>query len=258
MKQTVALVLSVILGFIAVLAMKNYIEQEKKTAASRFVPVKVIVAAKAIPLEAQLSSGDCRGIEIPEDSATADMIQPSEIGTYMGRPLGRALDRGAFLMKSDFKRPEAKIASAIPSGKRLIAVSVDQIAGVAGLIQPGGRVDVLYTQLEKVGAASDKRGARTVHLLSDVIVHAVDNRTNMFIGGRTDSGSKPYNSVTLLVSPLEAVIITAAQQTGKVTLALRSPDDVLATDPIPAIGAENLESTANLAERVRMLRMKKE
>jgi len=121
------------------------------------------------------------------------------------------------------------IAATIEEGKRAVAVKIDAASGVGELLDPGARVDVLYT---KPGRAFE---AIATTLLQNVQVLSVGRRTRP--GERPDPKTKltPLPVATLLVTPEEAQKLELAKNQGKISLVLRNPTDpkrLANTDPV--------------------------
>ena len=108
----------------------------------------------------------------------------------------------------------------IPPGQRAMAVRINDVAGISGLLQPNSRVDVLVTIHEE---NSDKQVAKL--FMSNMLVLSVGTEV------QRDTQGKPINAttVTLAVTPDEAERIAIAMNTGAIQLVLRGygdPDSV--------------------------------
>jgi pilus assembly protein CpaB len=108
----------------------------------------------------------------------------------------------------------------IPPGQRAMAVRINDVAGISGLIQPGSRVDVLVTIKED---NSEKQIAKL--FMSNMQVLSVGSEV------QRDATGKPISAttVTLGVTPEEAERLAIAMNTGAIQLVLRGygdPDSV--------------------------------
>ena len=250
MRQTLALVVSVVLGAIAVIAMKSYIDREKSSTTAKWEMVQVVVAKRQLRVGTKIAHDDVAAHEIPAQSVTPDMIPPGKVSLYVGREIGRTVDRGGFIMESDFARPSVSVSAGIPAGKRLLSIPVDQVSGVSGLIKPSSRVEVYFT-VSKNSSRPGERDVKTVLLLSSVAVHAVDERTMDMPANDTARRAKSYTTVTLVVTPQEAALLASAQDIGHLTLALRPPEEGEVIQSFGAVGAENIEAMAREANQIR-------
>src|SRR5690349_16720004 len=108
----------------------------------------------------------------------------------------------------------------IPPGQRAMAVRINDVAGISGLLQPNSRVDVLVT-------IRDDNSSRQVAKLfmSNMLVLSVGTEV------QRDNQGKPINAttVTLAVTPDEAERLAIAMNSGTLQLVLRGygdPDSV--------------------------------
>ncbi|MEK7404861.1 MAG: Flp pilus assembly protein CpaB [Acidobacteriota bacterium] len=111
------------------------------------------------------------------------------------------------------------ISATIEPGKRAIAVPITDASGVAGLIQPRSRVDVLFTRAGSVAEAS------TITILQDIEVLAIGRTTQALQTTTVDPRAPRAATATLLVTPEEARKLELAKNQGKLSLALRNPLD---------------------------------
>jgi pilus assembly protein CpaB len=112
----------------------------------------------------------------------------------------------------------AGLAGKIPPGMRAIALRSDEVAGVAGFLTPGSRVDVL-------GTFRDANSAEqvTATVLEDAEVIAVGQRA------QPDPEGKPAPTVTvvtLLLTPEEAERAVLASSQGSIHFVLRNGADL--------------------------------
>ena len=108
----------------------------------------------------------------------------------------------------------------IPPGQRAMAVRINDVAGISGLLQPNSRVDVLVTIKE---VNSERQVAKL--FMSNMLVLSVGTEV------QRDTQGKPINAttVTLAVTPEEAERLAIAMNTGSIQLVLRGygdPDSV--------------------------------
>src|ERR1039457_771549 len=111
------------------------------------------------------------------------------------------------------------LAATIPPGMRACAVKVNEVVGVAGFVVPGMRVDVLITGLPPGGNALDGPKVRT--LLQNIQVLSAG------VNFQKDREGKPEQAqvVNLLVTPVEAEILSLASNETHIQLVLRNPMD---------------------------------
>ena len=93
---------------------------------------------------------------------------------------------------------------------------MNDVAGVAGFVLPGMRVDVLVT-----GRPPDSNGTMTTTCLQNILVLSAG--TTMQADSRGQAIQAP--TVTLLVSPEQAETLTLANSEGRIQLVLRNGSD---------------------------------
>jgi pilus assembly protein CpaB len=104
----------------------------------------------------------------------------------------------------------------IPPGQRAMAVSINDVAGISGLIQPNSRVDVMVTSTDV------NTGKQTAKLF-------MENMRVLSVGTaiQRDASGKPISapSVTLGVTPEQAERLAIAMNQGAIQLVLRGYGD---------------------------------
>ena len=119
----------------------------------------------------------------------------------------------------------AGLPPVIPEGMRAISVKVNEVVGVAGFVVPGTIVDVLVT-VRPTNGPQDEPMTRTV--VSKLQVLTAGTKYDQ---EKSKSGEPIATSVvTVAVLPEDAERIALASNEGKITLALRNPLDIHATD----------------------------
>jgi pilus assembly protein CpaB len=122
----------------------------------------------------------------------------------------------------------------ITPGKRAIAVRIDDVAGISGMIQPNSRVDVMVT------IRDDKSGQQVSKLF-------MSNMRVLSVGtiSQVSSDNRPISAptATLEVTPVEAERLAIAQGDGRIQLVLRGYGD---PDSIKTDGAKSSDVLAQL------------
>lgn len=108
------------------------------------------------------------------------------------------------------------LAPIIPVGMRAVSVRVTDVSAVAGFVLPGMRVDVLVT-----GRPQNARDTITTTVLQNVQV--LSTGTSLQADPRGQAIQAP--TVTLLVDPKNAEILTLANNEGRIQLVLRNGSD---------------------------------
>ena len=154
----------------------------------------------------------------------------AKMDIFMGEPLvpGRLAPEGT----------TAGLASKITPGKRAMAVRINDVSGVAGMIQPESRVDILLITTPK--GSSDPKSKL---FMENMRVIAMQTATQASEDGRPI----PATVATLEVTPEEFELLGIAQAQGSIQLALRGygdPDSVKTRGATPLDVANALRAGA--------------
>ena len=139
----------------------------------------------------------------------------------------------------------SSLAYVIEPGMRAITVNVGNDSGLANMIRPGNRVDVVlcYEPLPDEDAADKAGGEKIIGariLVQDVEVLAVDATMSRRDADISDEkGEVSYGRVTLLVTPAQAVTLSFGDAAGSLRLILRSQLDDKLVD-VPAVTSDEM------------------
>lgn len=122
----------------------------------------------------------------------------------------------------------------IPAGQRAMAIRVNDVAGISGLLLPNSRVDVLVTIAD---LATNKRVAKL--FMENMRVLSVGTQ----IQRGDDGNSTKAATVTLGVTPDEAERLAIAMNTGEIQLVLRGYGD---PDSVRTRGATSVDVLSQL------------
>ncbi len=226
MGTRLALVLAVVLGIVSAVAVRAWIQQQEAQTEAKYVPVAVAVAGRDLRAGEVVRQADMKVDMLEKAFVVAGMLTRDEAPLYDNRVLNRDIRRGEPFFKAFLDAPAQKrqtTASVVKEGMRAVTLRVDQISGVGGLVGPGDYVDVVATFDQRDGQA---RTIKTIFLLQAARVVAVDNRT---LEVTTQRGAGTYRSVTLELSPSDAMRAINAQSQGEIHLLLRARADVAET-----------------------------
>ena len=214
-QSLIALGVAIFLGLVAVFLVNSFLRgAERKVEAVDTTTVKVAVAGVAMPFGTAISAEKVRFVDWPRSSvppgafnAITDLVQGTE-----PRVVLRPIDVGEPILRSKISGEggRATLSAILPSERRAVSIRISDIAGVAGFVLPGDRVDIILLHAVGEGQVADV-------MMQDVRVIAIDQDAN-------DQSNKPSlaKTATLEVQPYDAQKLALAQQTGTLTLALRS------------------------------------
>ena len=188
-----------------------------------------------------LSPGTLARIEdFSPRNASADKVPPDAI---IDTPDNRAdlrsslirkyIEPGAPVTRADIMRPHERgfLAAVLAPGTRAVSIAVNPVSGVAGLISPGDRVDVILTQEIRQDPGHTEHLVTSETVLTNVRVIAVDQ--DIAQGAPTNGShatAHTATTVTVQTTEDEAERIAVASHLGILSLAVRSIEDASAAD----------------------------
>ena len=203
----------------------------------------VLVAASDIGQGAKLAPENVRWQRWPDEAVNSSYIQkqtqPAAIEDLSGSVVRSQFVAGEPIRMVKLARPESGFLSAIlPTGMRAIAVRISAQNTAGGFILPGDRVDVVQTISQQTSAEVQ---AETVSrtLLTNVKVLAIDQTVDEQEGEAVVVGK----TATLELDPAQVELITAAEASGTLSLALRSMAD---TDELVSAHEQRQTSTVRI------------
>lgn len=207
--------------------------QQKKVDEPRETGVFVLVAAKDLPAGHLITVADLRWQSWPDKSVPQQYVVKKEAGTtdipptYVGTVVRRGIVASGPITGDNLIKlgDRGFLAAVLKPGHRAISVRVDESTGVAGLIYPGDRIDVILTHEVGVKKEGEKDAEHRVRvgetILSNVRVIAIDQSLEDLKSQKGATARSP-KTVTIEVMPSQAEIIAVATRMGTLTLTLQS------------------------------------
>jgi pilus assembly protein CpaB len=213
-----AVVLSLVCGGSAAVGVNSYV----KNAGPAPNTTQVVVAAVDLPRGTTLTADHVKLRGVPRDQIHARAV--TKLDDALSRAVLTPLIKDESLLEDKLapKGSRGSMSWTTKPGMRAFTIQTPNVAsGVAGFVMPGDRVDVLLTM-----GGDDKDGTgggSTVTLLQNIDVLAVDQTIEAPAENRVDANK--LRSVTLQVTPDEALKLDLGQNRGILHLSLRHPDD---------------------------------
>lgn len=251
-KSGFALVVAGVLAALAWVGMNKLLREREQQMKKELETSTIIVAKQALLPGDELKDSTVDFVSIPKAGRKPFMITKDEYPSFLYRPITRKLERGEPIISSDLgTKGEGLSAFAVEAGYRLLTIAVDEVSGVAGLVERGARVDILLSMtLAPEQAGPGQKGGVTRMLLTNVLVHET-GAGGRAMRRRLEERGREYSTVTLVVTPREAQIIAYAQAEGHLSLLLRGPGDASIVDPLPAITVKNVFEESDAALKAR-------
>lgn len=222
-KTWIPLILAAVLGLIAAKAGRDIVlrAQHSGVAPGRFT--QIVVAKNDLQPGQALVAGDLALSATPIEHVPRSAF--TSVSELEGRVVVLPVVKGQSIVEA-FLAPAGSgsgTQALIPSGMRAMTIEVNEVSGVAGLLMPGCRVDVVTTLQDE---ALNQSVART--LVENVKVLAVGQRLTTGSQNEKEEAARA-KSATLLVSPRDVEAIELASRTGNTRLVLRGTLDSQST-----------------------------
>lgn len=188
--------------------------------------VDILVARENIAVGTLIESSMVERQPWPENLLLENFVLSDGKGVgVIGQVTRSAVQKGEPFMKSKLANPNDPgfLAASLPSGMKAVTIATDAVAGVAGFVFPGDRVDVLFTH-EPIPADTTNQTGRpaiTEVLASGVKVLAINVRE----GDPNKTAPVAPNSMTLEVTDELAQKLRLAEKNGTLAFSLRSIHD---------------------------------
>ena len=184
----------------------------------------VFVASRDVPARALLNDSFVAEATRPATEVDQDAI--TDRRQIDGKYSLITIPAGGVLTQSKIGEGGANALPArLPIGMRAVSISIDRVKGVAGLIQPGDRVDVIAVP-PRVGSEVPKASA----ILRGALVLAMGNAVET-----TSATPSPDNqnltTVTLALTPKQVDLLASADLNTTLRLALRPPKESIRAYP---------------------------
>jgi len=218
-KTLILLLLALGCGLVASIGISQVINRNREAA-----PVEteaILVALKDIKVNELLDDKNLRMEEWPKEKVPADAvrtlkdIEHQRAGTkiFAGEPMRKAK------FAVDGRQEE------IPKGFRVVGVPVDAASAAGNLLQPGDRVDVVFSAKPEGAGGQRQHVAKTI--LQNIKVFAVNEQWRPAQGDKSDEVITA-KTVSLLLRPEQAEVLSLANEMGgHLRLTLRNSEDEL-------------------------------
>ena len=184
----------------------------------------VFVAATSIRRGAKIGELDVKAVPWPVDLIPPGVVTEKEGAVGRAALTGISIDEPLMARKLSDAKGTGFASNAIPAGMRACSIQTSgPSASVAGLVLPGDKVDVLLNLRES--AQGETGGGSTITLLQSAEILAIDDVLDVDAERIQMWMKDGYASVTLLVTPEQAMLVALGQSVGTMSLALRNGND---------------------------------
>ena len=225
--RRVPLIIGLVLALGTAVLLFTYVRSLRPSTASTQMK-SVLVATHDIAARAAATS-DLFTVE-PRLASQLDSDAISDPRSLAGTYTLVSIPAGSVLTASKIGLASAAMLPArLPVGMRAVSISIDNVSGVAGLITPGDRVDVIA-----VPPHSGNSAPRGYAILRDALVLAMgaNVETTAVTTGPLSLAPPPLSTITLAVTSMQADILAGASSSSSLRLALRNPRETLRDNPV--------------------------
>ena len=179
----------------------------------------VATALQDIPLNTVITQEMVTTAEVPDEALLPGVVlNPAEV---IGKVNRTEFYAGEQITSTKMVVPgepgSGVLAYEIKPGMRAITISVDVTSGVANKLKPKDNIDIIG-QIVPTTTAATAAAPKTVMLFQNMKILAVD-------AVMAKSGSASYATLTLEVTPQQALDLTTAVSGAALRAVLRSPAD---------------------------------
>jgi len=176
----------------------------------------VVVATRPLGIGVMVKPADVKLLRVSSEGFPKGAF--SKVEEVLDRPVvsNILLDEPLLEGRLAIKGSGLGLAPTIPVGMRAVTVRVNDVSSTAGFVLAGLRVDVLVTGHPPTGDSN-----MTTTVLQNVLVLSAGQAMQADARGTPVSVS----TVTLLVTPTDAELLTLANGEGRIQLVLRNSSD---------------------------------
>lgn len=204
--------LAVVIAAVASYLLYNYLKSEEKRVSEAVATVPVVAAISEIPVGSTINITQIKTVGWPQSNVPQGALSSTDQAS--GRVAVQTFMPGDPIIEAKLMPKEGGfsiLTYRIPEGHRAMTVSVDQVAGVAGFVNPGNIVDVVLTA-STPGASQQ---------LSKIVLQNVPILAIGQIVEQKEGKPVVVPTVTMDVSPEDTEKLAIASTQGKLQLVLR-------------------------------------
>lgn len=267
--ETRTLWISLAAGIFAAFLLYSYSQTQQKELNDKYGAMKrVVIAARDI---AEMETIDDTMLDVR--SVPSEYVGPSyapDLESVVGQVAAAPIKKGEQILMTKLLTPgpDTGIALQVSPGKRAVTIPIDEVRGIAKLIKPGDRIDLIAAL--DIGKGPNSR-REVSYLMQDVPVLAtginvVNNIPRTFevdpsgknLIQNNLTGDTKFTTATLEVDPKQAqdLIYLISTQAGNLFMVLRNPNDraqvrypasnIDTVSGVPGVGIQNSPSPSSL------------
>ena len=220
MKNFIPLILAVLLGLAAVLAVGRLLRSRNKADEKQ---TTVVAVTRDIEAGEVFTTDSIMAKKIPVSARPAQALFWARSEMVVGQKALRSISQGDYVLLADVGLSRS-MADIVGEGEWAVSLTVPP-GGIARIVQPGDEVAIIGTFKVKssLESADLAQVAEEIDLEATLVlfprVRVLD------VGTLSSGGESSAGELILALPPSEAQVLVAAQHKAQLTLALRRPGD---------------------------------
>jgi pilus assembly protein CpaB len=239
--RRITLIVAIVLALGTGILTLRYLTSLQQAAPAPSETRVVLIAARDIPARVKITLDMIHSATRPASGVDTDAISDPkavvDAFALISIPAGSPLTTSKISHAMDLAMPVR-----LQAGMRALTLSGDRVKAVSGFVQPGDRVDIIAIPPRQGGGTPEG-----VAILRGILVLAINSTMEQAPGqsqqqqqqqGGNDTGNPA--TITVSVTPKEADLLAAVDQSIPLRLALRSPQE-----PVHSLPDETLTMPGN-------------
>ncbi|MEL7655568.1 MAG: Flp pilus assembly protein CpaB [Bacillota bacterium] len=199
---------------------------------------EVVVAAVNIPSNTEITEDMISLDNLPEAAVLQNAMTKEEL--VLGKATSTEILAGEQILSGKLVTPgeidNSTLAYVVKPDMRAITIAVDSVKGVAGMLKPQNTVDLIAC-FENDGNGPKAYSNLIAENITVLAVDSVMSKDGKEIA--VEDENSPYTTITLQVTPKQAMEISMAEFKGQLRAVLRSPLDEKQINP-PSLTLEQV------------------
>jgi pilus assembly protein CpaB len=227
-------ILALLSAIIVAVLLFNFLNSMSKPTNVEISKTGVLVAAVDIAPNIPITAEMVTVKEMPDESVHSQSVK--DINEVLGKVSSSDIITGEQILSTKLITPgegNGTLAYKVNAGMRAITIGVSNITGLSNMILPDNRVDIIGQYAVEMDQPNGEKKTidYTTMLLENVRVLAVDNKMTK---QDKEASEEAYVSLTLEVTPLQAMEVSMSEYKGSLRAIMRSPLDN-GTTSLPAL-----------------------
>lgn len=227
-------VLALVTAVIAAVLLYSYLNSLSEKATVEVVKTGVLTASVNIPPNVPITVDMVEISQMPVEAVHKEAVVNEN--AVIGKFSKYEITAGEQILSSKLISPEGgggdgTLAYEIAPGMRAISVDVGNLSGLVGMLRPKNTVDILLQYQEEKEDPSAPNGEAkkmedfTAMIAENITILAVDDVLVQEGKAKDPETGVSYTTITLQVTPRQAMDISMSEVKGRLRMILRSPLD---------------------------------